>query len=149
MIGLNLSVFGGIVMAWFRRTARPVRPARTEDQYDDFGETMPATPGYYREPVVQASPVTMLERFISLVAGILNVLLAIRFVFSLLNVNTSNAFGAFIYNTTNWMTTPFASLFNYNPSSGIGYFDLPAIVAIVVVSLVAWGLISLVRLTRV
>jgi YggT family protein len=119
----------------FRRSVRP----------DEFGETAPVA---YREPVVLTRSAGIVERVISLIAGILNVLLAIRFVLSLLGANVANPFASFIYSLTNPLVTPFATLFNFTPSTGIGYFDWPAIVAMVVISVVAWIIISLTRVDR-
>jgi hypothetical protein len=67
---------------------------------------------------------------------------------ALFTTDTTNPLLAVIFNATGWMVAPFEAIFGVPPSGGGGYFDLPAIVAIVVVSLIAWGINSLIRSSR-
>lgn len=137
----------------------PRRRTRRENNYDEFRETLatpvPRTyredavveedsvPSYRSEPLAYAySPA---EQLVRAVAGILNALLALRFIIALFTSSTTNAITSVIFNATNWLVTPFQTLFGTPPSGGGGYFDLPALAAIVTVSLLAWLISSLVR----
>lgn len=82
------------------------------------------------------------------VAGVILVLLAFRFVFSLLGANTSNGFANFIYTTSHPFVAPFFSLFSYNYSYGISHFEIYTLIAMLVYLVVAWGLTALVNIDR-
>ena len=89
------------------------------------------------------------ERVVWFVAGVLLVLLAFRFVLSLLGANTTNAFANFIYNASHPFVAPFFSLFSYNNYSyGVSRFEIYTLVAIVFYAVVAWGIAKLVTLNR-
>ena len=98
--------------------------------------------------MVDAAP-SALEQLVRYVAVLLDALLLVRFITSLFSGNTSNAFVAFIYGLTNWLVKPFQALFNQTPvTSGTGFFDWPAIAAIVVVTVLAAIIIRLLRSSR-
>ncbi len=131
-------------MARIDSPRRQERRARRLD-HDEFYETMAAPtaqPYYDQEAVRVYSPV---EQFVRVVAGILNVLLALRFVLALFTSDTASAIVAVIFNVTNWLVAPFQSLFGTPPSEGGGFFDLPALAAIVFVALLAWIIGLIVR----
>jgi succinate dehydrogenase hydrophobic anchor subunit len=118
---------------------------------DTFRETLAPTAPVYREVVREHVPTRragLLEMLVGWVAGLVMILLAIRFVFSLLAVNQANGFSNFTYNVTSGFVSPFNGLFSSNPSSGLGYFDLPAVAAVLVVALVAWAVVAILRSTR-
>jgi|ERR1035438_4413741 succinate dehydrogenase hydrophobic anchor subunit len=88
-------------------------------------------------------------RIIWYVAGILLVLLGVRFVLTLLGANTSNGFANFIYKTSHPFVSPFFSLFKYkNYTYGTSHFEVYTLVAIVIYALVAWGIAKLVTLNQ-
>jgi uncharacterized protein YggT (Ycf19 family) len=126
------------------------RSGRVVERDDDFRETLaPAAPAY-REVIrddtrAHIRPISTAQQLVSWIAGILTALLAIRFVFSLLNVNQTSGFTGFIYNATAWITAPFAGLFNTQATISTGFIDLPAVAAFVAVAIIAWALISLMR----
>lgn len=101
----------------------------------------------YRERYAHRHDVA--ERLIEGAGGILNSLLAIRFVFSLLGANPDNGFASFIYNFTAPFIAPFYNLFSYDhPSLGVSTFEGYTLVAIAVYGLATIGLARLVSVTR-
>jgi uncharacterized protein YggT (Ycf19 family) len=92
---------------------------------------------------------SVLSRVVWLVAGVIILLLAFRFVLALLGANTTNGFAQFIYNTSHPFVAPFFGLFNYNNIQyGISRFEIYTLVAIAVYAAIAWVLASLVNLGR-
>jgi hypothetical protein len=82
---------------------------------------------------------------IGFVAGIVNVLIALRFVLRLLGASTQSAFVNAIYAVSAPMVAPFHGIFG-DSAVNVSYFEAAALVAIVVYALVAWGLTVLVRI---
>ena len=72
-----------------------------------------------------------------LLFGIVEGLLAIRFVLRLLGANESAGFAQFIYAASGPFVAPFNNLFG-NPGSGGSVLELNTIVAILVYMLIAW-----------
>jgi cation transport ATPase len=87
-------------------------------------------------------------RVIWYIAGILLVLLAIRFVLTLLGANESNGFASFIYIVTFPFVAPFFGLFNYEIEYGVSRFEIFTLVAMAVYALVAYGIAQLFNLGR-
>lgn len=69
--------------------------------------------------------------------GVLEGLLAIRFILKLLGANPAAGFASFIYNMTAPFLSPFAGIFG-TPQSNGSVLELHTLVAIVVYALVAW-----------
>lgn len=78
-----------------------------------------------------------LVQAIWLLFGIVEGLLAIRFVLKLLGANSAAGFANFIYSASGPFLAPFNNLFG-NPASGGSVLELNTMVAIVVYMLVAW-----------
>ena len=87
-------------------------------------------------------------RIIWYIAGVLLVILGLRFVLSLLGANQSNGFANFIYSVSHPFVAPFFSLFSYKQSFGSSHFEIYTLVAVVVYALIAWGLAKLFTLNR-
>jgi uncharacterized protein YggT (Ycf19 family) len=79
---------------------------------------------------------------IYLIFGIVEGLIAIRFVLRLLGANAEAGFASFIYGITAPLLAPFVGLFG-TPQFNGSVLELHAIVAIIVYALVAWGLAKL------
>lgn len=93
--------------------------------------------------------VNVLSRIIWLVAGIILLLLAFRFILSLLGANTSNSFAQFIYNTSHPFVAPFFGLFNYNNIQyGVSRFEVYTLIAMLVYAAIAWILSAAVNIGR-
>jgi uncharacterized protein YggT (Ycf19 family) len=98
-------------------------------------------------PVV-ARP-SIISQIIWFVAGIILILLAFRFILSLLGANTSNSFAHFIYSTSHPFVSPFFGLFNYNNIQyGVSRFEVYTLVAMAVYAAVAWILSYLANIGR-
>ena len=82
---------------------------------------------------------------IYLLFGILEGLLAIRFVLPLLGANQAAGFAQFIYGITKPFLAPFVGLFETARSGG-SVFDVSPLVAIFVYALIAWVLVKAVGL---
>lgn len=91
----------------------------------------------------------MAERIVWFVAGVLLVLLAFRFLLSLLGANTTNGFANFIYSTSHPFVAPFFSLFNYRTEiTGASRFEIYTLLAMLVYAVIAWGIAKLLTLNR-
>lgn len=102
-----------------------------------------------RVTAVDEHPQNVLDRVIWFVAGVILILLAFRFVLSLLGANTSNGFANFIYTTSHPFVAPFFSLFKYNNINyGVSRFEVYTLFAMLVYAAVAWLLTTLVDVSR-
>ncbi|MBN1192131.1 MAG: YggT family protein [Coriobacteriia bacterium] len=91
------------------------------------------------------SPIeTVVSRVIMFVFGVIEVLIAIRFVLMLLGANAEAGFAKLIYGVSGVFVAPFTALFNTQEAGG-AVFEWSSLVAIAVYALVAWGLVALIR----
>jgi uncharacterized protein YggT (Ycf19 family) len=91
---------------------------------------------------------TLAQRIIWYIAGAILILLAFRFVLTLLGANPDNAFANFIYEVSHPFVSPFFGLFGYNLEYGVSRFEIFTLVAMAVYSVVAWGLAKLFDLNQ-
>ncbi len=84
-------------------------------------------------------------RVIYYILGVLEVILLLRFLFRLLGANAGNGFVAFLYNLSYVFAAPFLGIFT-NPGQGNNVFEITTLIAMLIYALIAWGLVSLVRL---
>ncbi len=89
---------------------------------------------------------TLAARIIWYIAGVLLILLAFRFVLTLLGANQNNGFANFIYSASHPFVAPFFGLFGYNLQYGVSRFETFTLVAMAVYAIVAWGLAKLTTL---
>lgn len=78
------------------------------------------------------------QKIVYLIYSVIAGLLAIRFVFSLLGANRSNAFADLIYSLTGSLVAPFRGLFSIDTTYGVSRFDIESVIAILVYGLIAW-----------
>jgi hypothetical protein len=98
---------------------------------------------------VDEHPQNVLTRVIWFIAGVIIVLLAFRFVLSLLGANTTNGFANFIYSASHPFVAPFFGLFSYNNIQyGVSRFEVYTLIAMAVYAVIAWGLTALVDISR-
>jgi hypothetical protein len=83
-----------------------------------------------------------LVQAIWLVFGVVEGLIAIRFVLMLLGANPAAGFAQLVYGTTAPLVAPFVGLFG-TPRTGASAFELHSIVAMVVYFMLAWVLVRL------
>lgn len=83
------------------------------------------------------------------VLGIIEVLLAFRFIFRILGANPVSAFVSFIYTLSGILTAPFTGIFQPYSSQGLSsrsIFEPSIIVALLVYAIIAWGIIKLIKI---
>lgn len=86
--------------------------------------------------------------FVYLIFGLLEILLAFRFVLKLLGANPSTGFVDFVYNLSAIFVAPFTGIFNTSMSSGnvtTSIFEPAVLVAIAVYAVIAWGIVTLIK----
>lgn len=93
---------------------------------------------------VRAPMEVVVSRVIMFVFGVIEVLIAIRFVLMLLGANAESGFTKMIYGLSGVFMAPFITIFNTQQAGG-AVFEWSALVAIAVYALVAWGLVALIR----
>lgn len=92
---------------------------------------------------VEAARADKKDQIVWYILGIINVLLVLRIVFLLLGAKDVG-FASLLYS----VTQPFVSLFNGifpTPAASGSYFDTAAVLAIVVISLLGWGISTLIN----
>ena len=87
------------------------------------------------------------KRFVWFVVGVINALIALRFIFLLLGANRDAGFVDFIYTVTSPLVAPFTGIFG-EPMYGQLAFEWSSLLAIAIYSLIAWGIAKLATLTR-
>jgi hypothetical protein len=94
------------------------------------------------------SGTTLFARAVYYLLGVLEVILAFRFLLALLGANRGSGFGQFVFNLSYPFVQPFFGLFGYEPVYGTSHIELFTLVAMAVYAIVAWGIIALIRLPR-
>jgi len=85
------------------------------------------------------------------ILGVIEVLLAFRFVLKLLGANPESGFVDFIYNVSGVLTAPFDNIFGVaSTKSGEihSVFEPSILVAMAVYALIAWGIVKLLNVNR-
>ncbi len=83
------------------------------------------------------------------VLGVIEVLLAFRFLFKLLGANQASGFVSFIYTVTGILAAPFKGIFSTFVTEGLSarsVFEPSVLIAFIVYAIIAWGLVRLIRL---
>jgi hypothetical protein len=85
------------------------------------------------------------------IVGLIEVLLAFRFVLKLFGANPTSGFVDIIYTITNVLTAPFDNIFGVSrPVAGEveSVFEPSILVALVVYALIGWGIAKLININR-
>lgn len=80
--------------------------------------------------------------------GLLEILLAFRFVFKLFGANPSTGFVDFVYSLSAIFIAPFEGIFNTSLNKGdvtTSVFEPATLVALIVYVILAWGMVALIR----
>jgi hypothetical protein len=85
------------------------------------------------------------ERIVWLITSVIDVLLAMRFIFMLLGASTQAAFVSLLYAVTLPLVAPFEGMFS-TPSRGGSIFEPASLVALVVYTLIGWVIVALIRI---
>ena len=89
---------------------------------------------------------TIIARVIWFIAGFILVFLILRVVLMLLGAKQTSGFVDFIYSVSGFLAAPFYGIFA-RPAYGNSVLDSASLVAIIVYTLIAWGIVKLVALT--
>jgi len=81
------------------------------------------------------------------IVGLLEVLLAFRFVLKLLGANPGAGFTAFIYGITWPFTAPFLNVFRITRVEG-SIFEWTTLLAMAVYALIGWGIVKIFMMSR-
>lgn len=76
--------------------------------------------------------------------GLLEAMLALRFIFKLIGVNAANSFASLLYVVTDFFLKPFSSLTGTPAASGM-VFEFSTLLAMIIYGLIGWGLERLVN----
>jgi hypothetical protein len=82
-----------------------------------------------------------ITRALYLIFGVIEALLAIRFVLKALGANAEAGFAQFIYGVTGPLVVPFVGLFGTPQAAGGATLEVHTLVALVVYALVGWLLV--------
>ena len=97
---------------------------------------------YRDEDSIVVSGVSVIARVVYFIAGIVTGLLALRFILAAFGANPANPFADFIYTVSRPLVAPFAGLFNVQTQYGTSRFEIEALIAIAVYSIVAWAIVK-------
>jgi len=100
---------------------------------------------------VKASGKSTIGNIVWYILGIIEILLAFRFVLKLLGANPNSGFVDFIYSVSGVLTAPFDNIFNAaSATSGDihSVFEPSILVAAAVYALIAWGIVKLININR-
>lgn len=87
----------------------------------------------------------VITRVVWFVFGVIEVLIAIRFVLMLMGANVEAGFVKMIYGVSGIFMAPFIAIFSTQRVATGAVFEWSALVAIAIYALVAWGIVSLIR----
>jgi len=82
---------------------------------------------------------------VGFVVGVVDVLIAARFLGKLLGASSQSAFVHFIYQLSSVMVAPFTGIFG-DTGNKTNTFETASLVAIVVYAVIGWGLVVLIRI---
>ena len=93
---------------------------------------------------VRAPVEVVISRVVYFVFGLIEVLIAIRFVLLLLGANIAAGFVQMVYGASGIFMAPFIAIFKTQRVASGAVFEWSALVAIAVYALIAWGAVALV-----
>ena len=126
--------------------AEPIR--ETTQTTTQAGNTVQTTEQVVDHQANKAHRQNVAARIVWFIVGVINVILAVRFVFALLGANAANGLADFVYTISRPLVSPFFSLFNYQEIDAAGRFEAFTLVAIVVYTLIGWGIAKLTTITQ-
>lgn len=97
--------------------------------------------------VVETSAASGAARIIYVLVGIVEGLLAIRFIFKLAGANPGSSFVMFIYSITDVLTAPFRGIFRTAATEGVettSVFEPATLIAMAIYALIGWAIIRFV-----
>lgn len=91
--------------------------------------------------------VVVAQRVVWFIAGLISIIIALRFVFLLLGANRGADFTDFVYSLSAPFVGPFVGIFG-EPTYGTSVFEVSSLLAIVIYLLIAWGIAKLFTIAR-
>jgi hypothetical protein len=82
---------------------------------------------------------------VGFIVGVVDIVIAARFLGKLLGASSQSAFVNFIYQVSGPLVAPFKGIFG-NGGSSTNYFETASLVAMVVYAVIGWGLVVLIRI---
>jgi YGGT family len=108
-----------------------------------------STPAF---PPVERTSVTEIGRYdfraaavVGFIVGVVDILIAARFLGKLFGASVQSAFVNFIYQVSGPLVAPFTGIFG-NSGSSTNTFETASLVAIVVYAVIGWGVVMLIRI---
>ena len=121
-----------------------------EEQRTEVRETT-AVDGTGRQTVArtvdEVSGAVIAQRIVWFIVGVIDAIIAIRFVLLLLGANHDAGFVDFVYSISNPLVAPFTGIFG-QPTYGVSVFEISSLLAIIIYTLIGWGIVKLIGLTR-
>ncbi|MGB4762281.1 MAG: hypothetical protein WBP12_02890 [Candidatus Saccharimonas sp.] len=93
------------------------------------------------------SNIVLAQRVLWFIVGVINVIITLRFVLLLLGANREAGFTDFVYSVSAPFVAPFVGIFG-EPTYGRVVFEVSSILAIIIYTLVAWGIVKLLTIAR-
>jgi hypothetical protein len=134
-------------------TDNTVRSARTDGSYVESRHANYVDPAgnqvenqvevYQDKNQGRANIRSWISTIVYFLLGVLEIILALRFLFRLLGASQDNSFILFLYNLSHVFVAPFNGIFNDQIIGTSNVFELSTLIAMLVFALVAWGLVSL------
>ncbi len=90
-------------------------------------------------------------RVVWFIAGVLLVILGMRFILALLGANPGSGFVSFIYSLSHPFVAPFFGVFSYDSTGylrGQSKFEVFTLLAMLIYALIAWGVSKLAMINR-
>lgn len=103
-----------------------------------------------RQAVTQRSQtpgIVIAQRIVWFIVGLINIIIALRFVFLLLGANQGVSFTDFIYSLSAPFVAPFIGIFG-QPTYGQSVFEVCSLLAIVIYTLIGWGIVKLITISH-
>ncbi len=91
------------------------------------------------------------RKIVYYIFGVLETLLAFRFVFKLLGANPGSTFVSMIYKVSGIFMAPFLGIFRNASTQGIettAYFEAATLIAIAVYAIIAYGIVRMIEISN-
>jgi hypothetical protein len=85
-------------------------------------------------------------QLIWLIVGVVNIILALDFIFRAAGADTRTGFAHYIARLGGWLAAPFDGIFNTTVVNGTSVFKWADVLAVAIYSLAAWGVTKAVRI---
>jgi len=120
--------------------------SQRQSYVDPAGNRIESEAQVFEDPnQTRANIRSLITTVVYFILGVLEVILALRFIFRLLGANESSGFVTFLYGLSHVFVAPFNGIFNDQTIGNVSVFEVSTLVAMVLYALIAWGIVSLGR----